>query len=143
MAALSALAIVAQRSVLPAGQEAVQKAILEAELERTPLDYESSRMAAEDNRQKWNKGHQDSMAIMRYHVREARRDENYAQSKWKEAVEELEEKTEELEETIEELEAEMEQQIPFQLRCFIINKHTQPSDTEVIDRRKFMRLFKQ
>ena len=50
MEALSALAIVAQRSVLPAGQEAIQKAILEAELERTRLDYELSRMLAEDNR---------------------------------------------------------------------------------------------
>ncbi len=52
MEALSALAIVAQRSVPPAGQEAVQKAILQAELERTQLDYERSRMVAEDQHTK-------------------------------------------------------------------------------------------
>ena len=144
MDALSALAIVAQRSVPPAGQEAIQKAILEAELERIRLDYERSRMVAEDNRQKWNKGHEDCMAIMRLHVLEARRDENYAQRKWGEAEdnrERLEEAVDELELTVEELEDEMEQQTPFQQRCFI--KQTQPSDTELNDRKKFMRLFKQ
>ena len=50
MEALSALAIVAQKAIPPVGQEAIAKALLEAELERTRLDYERSRMVAEDNR---------------------------------------------------------------------------------------------
>ena len=50
MEALSALAIVAQTAIPPVGLEGAQKAFLKAELERTRLDYERSRMLAEDNR---------------------------------------------------------------------------------------------
>ena len=65
MAALSALAIVAQRAIPPAGQEAAQKAILQADLERTRLDYERSRMVAEDNRQKYiNDAHSTRRSII-------------------------------------------------------------------------------
>ncbi len=52
MAALSALAAVAE-SVIPVyAQEAAQKAILQADVERTRLALERSRMQAEDTREK-------------------------------------------------------------------------------------------
>ena len=52
MAALSALAAVAE-SVIPVyAQEAAQKAILQADVERTRLALERSRMQAEDAREK-------------------------------------------------------------------------------------------
>ena len=52
MAALSALAAVAE-SVIPVyAQEAAQKAILRADVERTRLALERSRMQAEDTREK-------------------------------------------------------------------------------------------
>ena len=48
MEALSALAVVAQKAIPPAGQKAIPTALLVADLERTRLDFERSRMAAED-----------------------------------------------------------------------------------------------
>ena len=138
MEALSALAIVAQRSFLPAGQEAVQKAILKAELERTQLDYERSRMVAEDNRVKCqNHVHIDTW---RYAVRvladKAERIEDL-EKLWDEALDE----NLVLEETVGELKDELQQQCDSAQECYL--EHTEPPDTEVNDRRKFMRLFKQ
>ena len=48
MEALSALAVVAQKAITPEGQKAIPTALLVADLERTRLDYERSRMMAED-----------------------------------------------------------------------------------------------
>lgn len=51
MDSLSALAI-AQGAIPPTGQEAIQKAILQADLDRTRHEYERSRTLAEDNHHK-------------------------------------------------------------------------------------------
>ena len=48
MEALSALAVVAQREIPPIGQEAIEKALLQADLERTRLARERAAMWGED-----------------------------------------------------------------------------------------------
>ncbi len=48
MEALSALAVVAQREIPPIGQEAIEKALLQADLERTRLARERAAMGGED-----------------------------------------------------------------------------------------------
>ncbi len=53
MAVLSALAAVAQGTIAGYAQEAAQKAILQADVERTRLALERARMQGEDNRQKY------------------------------------------------------------------------------------------
>lgn len=143
--------VVAQKAIPPVAQEAIPKALLEADLERTQLNYERSRMVAEENRQKWNKDHEGCMARMRYHLRQARLDEDNALEQvvfLREEVAELEGSTDRvvdekhvLEEAIDRLEDEIQQQAPLQQRCFI--KHIPPPDTEVNDRKKFLRLLHQ
>ncbi len=61
MAALSALAIVAQKAITPEGQKAIPTALLVADLERTHLEVERSQMAAEDR---------SAGMIRRYHATE-------------------------------------------------------------------------
>ena len=51
MEALSALAIVTQKAIPPECQKAIPTTLVMADLERTRLDFERSRMAAEDQRQ--------------------------------------------------------------------------------------------
>ena len=53
MASISALAVVAQDCIPAHAQEAAQKAILQADFDRTRLALERARMQAEDNRQKY------------------------------------------------------------------------------------------
>ena len=48
MEALSALAVVAQKEIPPAGQEAIEKALLQADLKRTRLARERAAMWGED-----------------------------------------------------------------------------------------------
>lgn len=48
MATLLALAIVAQKAIPPEGHKAITTALIVADLERTRLAYERSRMMAED-----------------------------------------------------------------------------------------------
>ena len=135
MEALSALAIVAQRTIPPAGQEAVQKAILKAESERTLLDYERSRMVAEDRCQKEVLG-----AIRRFRVtctlyREQIEEKNEELEQKDAEILEITSNIYDLEDTVERL-TEQIGQTPFEQRCFL--EHTHPTDTEMNDRRKFL-----
>ena len=145
MAALSALAAVAQGSIPAHAQEAAQKAILQADLERTRLDYERSRMIAEDNRQKWNKGHGECMAIMRYHVHQARLDEDDAEQR----VADLQEAERDNLQYIDHLRNKKRKlKLKYKNLCNETDKehhdvcfleHTVTNDTEEKDRKKFLR----
>ena len=138
MEALSALAIVAQRSVLPAGQEAIQKAILEADLERTRLDYERSRMLAEDNRIKVRNellNTTQALVAANERVNTLREERSVLTEDLLDEVTKnvaLKEEILNLEDEFVEMDNEIHER-------YLI--HTNPSDTEVNDRRKFIRLF--
>ncbi len=150
MDALSVLAIVTQRYVLPAGQEAIQKAILKAELERTRLDYERSRMLAEDNRQKYiNNAHstRHSIDVLRANVQylsvrvteyiEEVEELEGADRDNEQYIEHLRDKKRKLKRKYENLCNETDKQ--YHDVCFL--EHTGTNDTELNDRKKFMRLF--
>ena len=140
MAALSALAAVAE-SVIPVyAQEAAQKAILQADVERTRLALERTRMQSEDVR----------CLAERFRARaEAHFWESMeAETRLSEAEELIEQKDTEIEENklqIDRFEDNIEGlkeqigQTPFEQRCFL--EHLPPTDTEMNDRRKFMRFF--
>ena len=132
MEALSALAIVAQRTIPPAGQEAIQKAILKAESERTLLDYERSRMVAEDNRVKCeNHMHMDLFNSLVNRLVEARNE-----------IDDLKDEVADLTDNV--IIAE-DTALQYKMTCDELRdvhiKHTQPSDTELNDRKRFMRLY--
>ena len=132
MEALSALAVVAQRAIPPAGQEAVQKAILQAELERTRLDYERSRMVAEDNRVKCEKHmHMNLFNLLVNRLVEARNE-----------IDDLKDEVADLTDNV--IIAE-DTALQYKMTCDELRdvhiKHTQPSDTELNDRKRFMRLY--
>ena len=138
MAALSALAMVAQDCIPAHAQEAAQKAILQADLERTRLDYERSRMLAEDNHMKCRNETLGAIRTLGVHQRalQAARDEAEENDI---EIEEMTSNIDNLEDIIESLHQQMGE-TPFEQRCFL--EHTQPSDTEANDRKKFTRLFK-
>ena len=147
MEALSALAAVAQGCIPAYAQETAQKAILQADLERTRLEYERSRMVSEDNRQKYING-TDAL-------RTAQADAQYFRVRMFEYIEEVEDleaverdneqyiehlrdKKRNLKQKYENLCDETDKQ--YHSVCFL--EHTTPNDTERNDRQKFMRLFK-
>ena len=129
---LSALAIVAQRTIPPAGQEAIQKAILKAELERTRLDYERSRMVAEDNRVKCEKHmHMNLFNLLVNRLVEARN--------------EIDDLKDEVADLTDEVIIAEDTALQCKITCDELRdvhiEHTVPTDTELNDRKKFMRLF--
>ena len=159
MDTLAALAVVAQKAIPPAGQTAVPKALLSAEVERTRLDYERSRMVAEDNRMKCYKHLRTAQdetddlrreAIEIYELAVRRFDEKRALEETIDGLRQDVTETEELanraldekyvlEEAIDQLEDELQQLNHLEQWCFL--EHTEPTDTEMNDRRKFMRLW--
>ena len=142
MAALSALAIVAQKAIAPEGQKAIPKALLVADLERTRLDYERSRMMAEDRLVRHARL-QNQTTLRGEIVRNLRDALHIMENQRDNALHDLEaERTAnrfEHEELLEELleaeriNAELLEDQPERL------VHTVPVDTEIEARRKFLK----
>ena len=132
MEALSALAIVAQRTIPPAGQEAIQKAILQADLKRTRLDYERSCMVTEDNRVKCQNYVHKGV-------------ENLLQNRLVEAQNEIDDLKDEVADLTDEVIIAEDTALQCKITCDELRdvhiEHTVPTDTELNDRRKFMRFM--
>ena len=142
METLSALAIVAQQAIPDHAVVACKKSILKAELERTRLDYERSHMVAEDRFQTQVRHTIDNMRdryeltvmFLSQEVEENTRD----LEETKDHVHDLQKLIYTLEDNIGNLERELGE-TPIEQLCLV---HTRPIDTEINDRRKFMRLLK-
>ena len=135
MAALSALAAVAE-SVIPVyAQEAAQKAILQADVERTRLALERSRMQAEDAREKvmrdfaWFRGRISSRTDMIVALEDDMVD--------------LEQERDDISMLSAELEDNFDAIMQHSPELIPDLVHTTPNDTEYAARQKFMRLFHQ
>ena len=138
MEALSALAIVAQKAIPPCGREAAQKAILQAELERTRLDLQRTLLYYRDAHRCVHllsdevtdlkddienlEGLSDDLDIENRQLKDLTAFQKY-QIKGRDHQ-------------IESLRQELLQERP-------LLEHNVPSDTEVNDRRKFLKLFMQ
>ena len=135
MAALSALAAVAQGTIAGYAQEAAQKAILQADVERTRLALERSRMQAEDAREKvmrdfaWFRGR----IISRTDMIVALEDD----------IVDLEQERDDISMLNAELEDKFDAIMQHSPELIPDLVHTTPNDTEYEARQKFMRLFHQ
>ena len=139
MEALSALAAVAQGCIPAHAQEAAQKAILKADLDRTRLALERARIQAERFRARAEAHFWESV------------EEETRLSAAEERIEDLEGIERDNEQYIEHLQDKKrklklkytnlcnETDMQYHSVCFL--EHTTPNDTERNDRRKFMRLF--
>ncbi len=97
-------------------------------------------MVAEDNRQKWNKDHEHCMAIVRHHLHHARLEQDDLHERISTLIDALNVTEDELDEQKHinyRLETKLAEEVPFQKRSFL--PHSRPNDTEMHDRRKFIR----
>ena len=139
METLSALAIVAQLAIPDHAREAGQQALMKAELDRTRLDYERSRMVAEDRFQvrhtidHMRNRYELTLMFLSQEVEDNTRD----LEETKHHIHDLQKLIYTLEDNIENLEQELGD-TPIEQLCLV---HTRPVDTEINDRRKFMRLL--
>ena len=130
MAALSALAAVAQGTIPAHAQEAAQKAILQADVERTRLALERSRMQAEDVREKvmrdfaWFR----SRIISRTDMIVALEDD----------IVDLEQERDDISMLNAELEDKFDTILQHSPELIPDLVHTTPNDTETNDRNKFL-----
>ena len=139
METLSALAIVAQHAIPDHAASACKKSILKAELARTRLDYERSRMVAEDRFQvRHTIDHmRDRYELTVMFLSQEVEDNTRDLEETKHHIHDLQKLIYTLEDNIENLEQELGD-TPIEQLCLV---HTRPIDTEVNDRRKFMRLL--
>ena len=139
METLSALAIVAQAAIPHHVREAGQQALMKAELDRTRLDYERSRMVAEDRFQvRHTIDHmRDRYELTLMFLSQEVEDNTRDLEETKHHIHDLQKLIYTLEDNIENLEQELGD-TPIEQLCLV---HTRPVDTEINDRRKFMRLL--
>ena len=148
MAALSAIAAVAQGTIAGYAQEAAQKAILQADLERTHLALERARMQAEDNRQKYVKGNNALQSRLDYQMIRIRdlyetiEDYEGMERDNTEYIRHLEEQEASLGKDIEKLTSVLDEQGTDSLDVLgRVLEHTIPGDTETNDRKQFLTLW--
>ena len=132
-AALSAIAAVAEGCIAGYAQEAAQKAILQADVERTRLALERSQMQAEDDRGKVMRDFADlrSRIISRTEMIVALENDIVGLEQERDDISMLNAELEDKFDTILQHSPEL---IPDLV-------HTTPNDTEVNDRKKFLRSF--
>ena len=138
MEALSALAVVAQKEIPPAGQEAIEKALLQADLKRTRLARERAAMWGED---------QAARFVRTGRLLDTACDQLDAlEVNFEEQADELstcEKDLEEREQIIRKLQRENERLRDERIRNEQAERlvHTVPDDTEMDARRKFLKLW--
>ncbi len=145
MAALSAIAAVAQGTIAGYAQEAAHKAILQADVERTRLAMERARMQAEDNRQRYVKGNNALQSRLDYQMicirdlHETIEDYEGMERDNTEYIRHLEEQEASLGKDIEKLTSVLDEQGRDSLDVLgRVLEHSTPNDTEVNDRKKFL-----
>jgi hypothetical protein len=131
MALLSALATVAQGVIPVYANEAVQNAILQADVERTRLALERARMQGEDNHQKFT---QRYPTILIDDLYERIEDLELSERDNLQYIDHLRDKKRKLKHKYKNLCNETDKD--YQCVCFL--EHTLTNDTEENDRKKFL-----